>query len=284
MTKVCKICEQEKSLEEFDVGSRYSLGRRPYCKICRNSLSKDYRNRNKEKVNSYRRSYHAANKDKIAEQRKTWISARPEPETSGSKKCGMCSQTKSLEEFYKDIRGLHGRTARCCLCVNKINRQWNEKNKDRKQELSRVHYRDNREKRTSQIKEWSIKNRESINKRMKHLRAIMPSDRKEKVLVKKKEYRIKSADKIKRYRKKYNKEKPWVSRQGAAKRRSAKIQRTPKWANLSAIKEFYKNCPKGFVVDHIIPLRGKTVSGLHVEYNLQYLTSEENSRKSNKVL
>lgn len=63
------------------------------------------------------------------------------------------------------------------------------------------------------------------------------------------------------------------------------LQRIPKWitkVELKAIEEFYKNCPKGYEVDHIVPLQGKTVSGLHVLANLQYLTREENRRKSNK--
>jgi hypothetical protein len=58
---------------------------------------------------------------------------------------------------------------------------------------------------------------------------------------------------------------------------------TPKWANLDAIKNFYDETPEGFHVDHIIPLRGENVSGLHVEYNLQYLSAEENLIKGNKV-
>ena len=69
-----------------------------------------------------------------------------------------------------------------------------------------------------------------------------------------------------------------------AKRRAIKIKATPKWADLEVIKEFYKNCPKGYHVDHIIPLRGKNVCGLHVIDNLQYLTASENCRKSNKVI
>lgn len=62
----------------------------------------------------------------------------------------------------------------------------------------------------------------------------------------------------------------------------SKANRTPKWADLKAIELFYNNCPKGYEVDHIVPLNGETVSGLHVLNNLQYLPISENRRKSNK--
>jgi len=65
-------------------------------------------------------------------------------------------------------------------------------------------------------------------------------------------------------------------------RRTTKLQRTPSWANLNKIKEFYLNCPDGYHVDHIIPLQGKNISGLHVENNLQYLMAKENLSKGNK--
>lgn len=59
-------------------------------------------------------------------------------------------------------------------------------------------------------------------------------------------------------------------------------ERTPSWADKKEIVEFYRHCPKGYHVDHIIPLNGKTVSGLHIRSNLQYLPAEKNLRKSNK--
>jgi hypothetical protein len=63
-----------------------------------------------------------------------------------------------------------------------------------------------------------------------------------------------------------------------------KFKRTPAWADLPAIVSFYEKCQKGFHVDHIYPLRGKFVSGLHVLENLQYLPAEENMRKNNRFM
>jgi hypothetical protein len=67
----------------------------------------------------------------------------------------------------------------------------------------------------------------------------------------------------------------------AMKRHAAKLERTPTWADLEAIKEFYMLCPEGYEVDHIVPLQGEVVSGLHVLHNLQYLPAAENRAKSN---
>jgi 5-methylcytosine-specific restriction endonuclease McrA len=65
----------------------------------------------------------------------------------------------------------------------------------------------------------------------------------------------------------------------------AKIQRVPPWADLAAIKQVYtKAASKGLTVDHIYPLRGALVSGLHVANNLQLLTQTENSSKGNRLL
>ena len=64
--------------------------------------------------------------------------------------------------------------------------------------------------------------------------------------------------------------------------RANKLKATPPWVDTNKIKEKYLNCPDDHEVDHIVPLKGKNVRGLHVPWNLQYLTPSENRKKSNK--
>ena len=74
-------------------------------------------------------------------------------------------------------------------------------------------------------------------------------------------------------------------------RQLAKLQRTPAWLSKDdkwMIEQAYELAALrtrmcGFVwhVDHIIPLQGKKVSGLHVPTNLQVISGAENSRKRN---
>ncbi len=73
-----------------------------------------------------------------------------------------------------------------------------------------------------------------------------------------------------------------------AKARSMRLLKAmPKWLTseqIAQIKLMYKNCPKNHHVDHIIPIKGKTVSGLHVPWNLQYLPGNENLKKGNRFV
>jgi hypothetical protein len=78
-----------------------------------------------------------------------------------------------------------------------------------------------------------------------------------------------------------------------AKRRADKLQATPKWlTNTQRIEILnkYKECKQleketgiKYHVDHIVPLCGISVCGLHVPWNLQVLTAKENMTKSNKT-
>ena len=68
-----------------------------------------------------------------------------------------------------------------------------------------------------------------------------------------------------------------------------KLQR-PSWYNSKLVNKIYNECHKlnkiaGFIkyhVDHIVPLQGKNVSGLHVQGNLEIILASANLSKSNK--
>jgi len=136
---------------------------------------------------------------------------------------------------------------------------------EKKKEYSKNYYKKNKLKNKDKAKEshrlYYLKNKEKIK--------IYTENNKERKKKYHKEYRLKNNHLINALQ---------------AKRRSLKLNATPKFANLNKIKEIYKNCPKGYTVDHIIPLQGNNVCGLHVEWNLQYLTRSENSSKSNKLI
>ena len=97
------------------------------------------------------------------------------------------------------------------------------------------------------------------------------------------QYKSNNREKIAAYNKQWTQDNLKYKYHLNALRRAKKYNATPSWADLEAIKMFYENCPKGYEVDHIIPLCGKNVSGLHVIENLQYLTAEDNRKKSNRL-
>lgn len=71
-----------------------------------------------------------------------------------------------------------------------------------------------------------------------------------------------------------------------ANRRAAKLLATPAWLTKEQkelTKSMYLNCPDGHHVDHIVPLQGENVSGLHVPWNLQWLPAQFNRAKGNRM-
>ena len=93
-----------------------------------------------------------------------------------------------------------------------------------------------------------------------------------------------------RYLKDYAERNPHKYNHYAGKRRAAKLNATPPWADLEAIEEIYnlaswmtRENGIEYHVDHIEPLQGKYSCGLHVHYNLQIIPATENRKKSNKL-
>jgi hypothetical protein len=98
----------------------------------------------------------------------------------------------------------------------------------------------------------------------------------------KKRWHEKNREKRKNYRQKHYSQNKKYYFYLAANRRAEKLQATLP-GHEDAIKEIYRTCPEGWHVDHIIPLKGENVCGLHVPWNLQHLPADENIRKSNKL-
>lgn len=94
---------------------------------------------------------------------------------------------------------------------------------------------------------------------------------------------IRSIDKLNARKAEYKRNNRGKFNEWEARRRARKLQAIPQWADLEKIKEIYNNCPEGHEVDHYYPLMGEIVCGLHVETNLQYLTSSNNRHKSNSM-
>lgn len=150
---------------------------------------------------------------------------------------------------------------------------------------------------TPKQREWYLKNREKCLARAAFSRVLNKEKQAENVkkwvqLNKirsnqiKREWSKRNKEKDTIIKRKYAKNNPACARLNSANRRARRIQATPKWLTKEQrrqIRDFYRNCPPGYEVDHIVPLRGKNVRGLHVLWNLQYLTKKDNRAKMNKI-
>lgn len=149
--------------------------------------------------------------------------------------------------------------------------------------------------------EWDSQNAESVAKSKRRYQILHP----ERVRKSSSKYYWKDPDKRSQYWKRYSKthrneiiaksrqyrrDNPAKIAALVSKRRAARKRAIPKWANMVAIEQFYQNARQitletgvKHVVDHIVPLRGKTVCGLHCEDNLQVIGEKPNRLKSNKL-
>lgn len=164
--------------------------------------------------------------------------------------CTKCNTSKLLKEFTISTRLPDGHTTQCKVCTCARQSAWREYNRDKTRAAVRRYAAAHPERVKAQTKIYQK------TLAYKHITKMHNAKQ--------------TASGFKR---------AWL-----AGHRARKLSATPPWADYDKIKDIYMHCPEGHHVDHVIPLKGKNVCGLHVETNLQYLTAKENIRKSNKLL
>jgi len=176
------------------------------------------------------------------------------------KRCTVCKKRKLLKFFHK------GRGS--CIKCRKKNY---EANREQILAAARAKWPNRKEYR-----------REYLQKNKKH------------TVAREYEYRKHNPDIWEACQKRFHESRPgWKTRQSAeAHIRKKRPGAMPKWltkAQYLEIEEWYAICAEiqwlseeKLVVDHIVPLHGKEVCGLHVPWNLQILTNSENCKKGNK--
>jgi hypothetical protein len=137
-----------------------------------------------------------------------------------------------------------------------------------------------------------VKNTPELLEKKRRSNANYRAENKEKIAASINAWRSENKPLLKEYVKRFKAKNPDVVRANTAKRRAARLQRTPSWLTeddfwmISQAYELAELRTKifGFTwhVDHVIPLQGRVVSGLHTPYNLQVVPWLENIQKGNK--
>lgn len=229
------------------------------------------------------------------------------------KLCNQCKIEKPFNAFHKQKNGLHGLRGMCIEC-HKIKRK--EQYSLNATKTHKDYYYENHEERKTYAREWHRANKKRLEAKTtpeerKAKRHEIYVRRAEQAKAARKAYYEKNIDRCREAAKKRREAAILTDEQRAARaqyrkshyqankeksfeytiRRSRTMRgQTPSWADIEAMRTIYKTCIDmnkeagciAYHVDHVIPLRGKEVSGLHVPDNLRIVPAIENLKKGTK--
>jgi hypothetical protein len=216
------------------------------------------------------------------------------------KTCSKCKVEKGMAGFYKDKTRPDGLFPHCKSCqsanckayqkqnkekISEQTREYRKKNKEAIALSKKISYEKDREAIINRVRAYEEKNKELVAARKK----IYYEQNKEADAARGKAYRASNKKKAAERARKWTQENREKVNARNSRHRAARLNATPAWANASEIVDLYEAAHafrlytgQEYHVDHIVPLQGKTVCGLHVPANLQVLLATENASKKNR--
>jgi hypothetical protein len=137
--------------------------------------------------------------------------------------------------------------------------------------------KDQREQNKEKHRKWRDEHAEELREYAKQWQEL----HREEIRHKKSEYYQSKRAEFLQKAKEYQQEHPEVHNAATIRCQTNRSLRVVSWTDWNIIKKFDKNKPKGMTIDHIIPLQGEDVAGLHVSWNLQYMDGPSNTSKFN---
>lgn len=187
------------------------------------------------------------------------------------KSCPKCSRQLKLSSFTKDQSTTDGLSTWCRDCTRAKNAKRYEADKARRLAKQAAYHQDNRE---------------VILERFRKRYRSMPEVYKTEAQA----WAEKNRDKVREKAKKSYRRKPEYFLEKSRRRQLLVEQQTPKWASLEKIRAIYAEARRlsratglPHEVDHVVPIKGRNVCGLHWEGNLEIKTRDANRRKTNKL-
>ena len=230
------------------------------------------------------------------------------------KTCSKCKQAKELACFSRLSGSRDGLKGTCRACAALMSKDWRERNRQQVEDYNKKYREENQEKRKKIMADWRERNRDHIsdyNKKEYSEKADERRDAARRYYHENKErYLQRHAEnnkrpEFKKAKKKYNSDYVEKNREELkAKRRARRNYNAMKAAERRALKmaasitlsdehqkemcdiywlaaDLRRITGEQYDVDHIVPISGKNICGLHVPWNLQILPSDINKSKSN---
>lgn len=177
--------------------------------------------------------------------------------------------SKLLTEYHKHTT--QGLQSACKRCINA---------------QSKENYRRSKARKAVTVAAWQAANPEKVAQVRRDRQKSNPQEGRDAT----RKWKASNRAKVNAYKRAYRHQNPAAVARHEMRRRTAETQASVSWGDKALIADLYKlariasRCTgMRFEVDHMLPLRGKRVSGLHVEHNLTVLSRHENAVKSNRV-